>query len=83
MARNTESSQSNIRQAPNLLEKALSLRPVHYHLKEAPDGREQLGFIAQEVREVLPQMVTEGEILTLNYAGLSTVDRSFKSLVTL
>ena len=52
----------------------MRLRPVHYHFKDsAQEAPLQLGFIAQEVREEFPTLVSEGEDLTLNYSGLSVV----------
>ncbi|MEM7756409.1 MAG: hypothetical protein AAF297_12350, partial [Planctomycetota bacterium] len=36
-------------------------------------GDPHIGFIAQDVRELFPSLVTEGETLTLNYSGLSVV----------
>lgn len=47
------------------------LRPVSY----TKDGRQGIGFIAQEVREVYPELVREDEdgMLSLNYNGLVAV----------
>jgi len=47
------------------------LRPVSY----IKDGRQGIGFIAQEVREVYPELVREDEdgMLSLNYNGLVAV----------
>ena len=47
------------------------LRPVSY----IKDGRRGIGFIAQEVREVYPELVREDEdgMLSLNYNGLVAV----------
>ena len=47
------------------------LRPVSY----TKDGRRGIGFIAQEVREVYPELVREDEdgMLSLNYNGLVAV----------
>jgi hypothetical protein len=59
-----------------LLDKALALRPVLYRFKsEGPDGSgsKHLGFIAQEVEALLPSLVTDGEVKTLDYARLSVV----------
>jgi len=53
---------------------ALKLRPVNFRWKG--DGTEDFGLIAQEVREVLPKLVTGDESkdsLTLNYSQLSVV----------
>jgi hypothetical protein len=59
--------------ASDLLSKALSLDPVRYHFKSMPDAQMELGLIAQEVQEILPELVEEGDFLTLNYSGLSVV----------
>jgi hypothetical protein len=47
------------------------LRPISY----IKDGRRGIGFIAQEVREVYPELVREDEdgMLSLNYNGLVAV----------
>lgn len=59
--------------ASDLLSRALSLNPVRYHFKNMPDAPLELGFIAQEVQEILPELVEDGDYLTLNYSGLSVV----------
>jgi hypothetical protein len=60
----------------------LQLRPVTYHWKDgSSDRRLQLGFIAQEVQKVLPELVSgddkvtgdPSKMLTLNYDGLLPV----------
>jgi hypothetical protein len=57
-----------------LLDKALTLEPVTYHYNsDAAAAALHIGFIAQEVQAVVPSLVTEGEILTLNYAGMGTI----------
>lgn len=56
------------------LASALKLRPVHFRWKES--GASDFGFIAQEVREVLPELVVGDEsktTLTVNYAQMSAV----------
>ena len=55
----------------------LKLRPVYYKFKNGdthPAGR-QIGFIAQEVREILPEIVTEDAAgyLSLDYGKMSVV----------
>jgi hypothetical protein len=61
--------------AADALEKLLRLKPVTYNYKEdhGPDGT-QLGFIAQDVRDVIPELITgeetEDKKLGLNYPGL-------------
>jgi Chaperone of endosialidase len=57
-----------------LLDKALTLEPVTYHYNsDAAAAALHIGFIAQDVQAVVPSLVTEGEILTLNYAGMGTI----------
>jgi hypothetical protein len=47
------------------------LRPVRYRLKDDTAGREQMGFVAQEVQAVLPEMVARtAHGLALNYTRL-------------
>ena len=54
-----------------------ALRPVSYSWKEDPDGEMHYGLIAQEVLEILPEMVDLGQgpddPLGLNYAELTPV----------
>jgi len=42
------------------LEQALALRPVTYHYKAKPGSRRQMGLIAQETAEVVPEVVVKG-----------------------
>jgi hypothetical protein len=57
-----------------LLDGALRLRPVMFHFKEQSENDPaQMGFIAQEVQEVFPSLVTDGDTMSLNYSGLSVV----------
>ena len=44
-----------------------------YFKNQNERGGKSLGMIAQQVQEVLPSLVTDGDPLTLNYAGLSVV----------
>ena len=60
------------------LGKIMSLRPVSYRMKNG--GENQVGFIAQEVREVLPELVSgvegsieKGETLGMSYGNLTAV----------
>jgi hypothetical protein len=56
------------------LQTILALRPVSYQWKNKPDGRVNLGLIAQEVEPVVPEVVTKGKdpeyLLALQYNGL-------------
>ena len=53
------------------LKEVMALRPVHYNMKKG--GEAQEGFIAQEVRKVIPEVVSgkEGDLLKGETLGLS------------
>jgi hypothetical protein len=51
------------------LQKILALNPTEYNFKG--NGKKRFGFIAQEVQEVIPDLVSEnGGILSMDYMGL-------------
>jgi hypothetical protein len=62
---------TNIEPLDNGLEKVMELNPCTYNLKEdVLDGTEKpiYGFIAQEVQQVMPELVDSGMgVLTMNY----------------
>lgn len=64
---------TDVTPAEGLLDTVLALRPVRYKYSDRPTMAPEVGFIAQEVQAVLPEVVNEGRILTLDYARLSTV----------
>ena len=68
---------TDISPATGNLDAALKLRPVHFRWMAAgAGGKVDRGFIAQQVREVLPEFVTgaeDRESLTVNYAQISVV----------
>ena len=51
----------NITDLPTQLDKIKTLRPVEFDYIESQGGGHQLGFIAQEVEEIYPDMVGETE----------------------
>lgn len=60
------------------LKEVLALRPVKYKMKES--GASQVGFIAQEVQEIIPELITgmegsveKGETLGMSYGNLTAV----------
>jgi len=59
------------------LDEVNQLRPVSFSLKEDPDSAKHYGLIAQEVLEILPEMVDlgqePGDPLGLNYGELTPV----------
>ena len=52
---------TNIKTIDNALSKVLALRGVTYNRTDLKDKSEQIGVIAQEVKEILPQVVQENE----------------------
>jgi hypothetical protein len=66
------------------LEKILALKPASYIYKNDKKERKRLGLIAQEVNEVMPEIVSvnsEDNMLALNYMDLiSPIISSIKSL---
>ena len=58
----------NIEPIENSLEKILKLEGKSYLSKL--DNKKKLGLIAQEVREVLPELVIEDDLLSVNYQGI-------------
>lgn len=62
----------NIEDLPNQLDKINALRPVEFDYIKS--GEHQIGFIAQEVREVYPDLVAEGEDEMLTVIGLGKTE---------
>jgi hypothetical protein len=58
----------NIHTIENALETINSLRGVSFDWKE--NGKSSYGVIAQELEEVLPELVKQGEIKSVNYNGI-------------
>jgi hypothetical protein len=58
----------NIQTVENALETVNNLRGVSFDWKESGNG--SYGVIAQELEEVLPELVKDGEIKSVNYNGL-------------
>ena len=61
----------NIQPVESALDTVEKLRGVHFEWKKS--GKEAIGFIAQEVEEILPQLVQEADLL-------GEEDETFKSL---
>ena len=78
---------SNIKELPSVTDKISLLRPVTYTLNpDLPENtpaeirddilnKVQYGFIAQELQEIFPELVTEADdgLLSIQYAGLVPV----------
>ena len=54
-------SKTNVTTIDNALDKVDAIRGVTYNKVEDPDGIRYMGVIAQELQEVLPEVVAEGE----------------------
>lgn len=71
---------SDIQEMESVLDRIRRLRPTTYHMKHDPTQRQHIGFIAQEVAEVFPQMVYSGPVgdtqeqaYTMNYNSMAVV----------
>ena len=53
----------------------MALKPVSfvYNNDDSEDETQHVGFVDQDVREQFPSLVTNGELLTLDYSSLSVV----------
>ena len=58
----------NVETVENALDTVNSLRGVSFNWKE--NDRKSYGVIAQELEEFLPDLVSDGEIKTVNYNGI-------------
>lgn len=71
----------NIEPIAGVLDKVMQLKPVNYNFKDDPDANstKRMGFLAQDVQQVFPQLVTEmapddgGPRLGLSYAGFGVI----------
>ncbi|HEY0679075.1 MAG TPA: tail fiber domain-containing protein [Chitinophagaceae bacterium] len=74
----------NVESLPTVLEKVMQLQPVKYEMiNNNTDHQKTIGFIAQDVKEQFPELVTVMKdssgsrnltnLHTLNYSGLSVV----------
>lgn len=50
--------------------KILALRPVTFDFKDKLLGTSKRGFIAEEVKEVIPEIVNEDEVMSLDYTSM-------------
>jgi hypothetical protein len=72
---------SDIVEIDNAMATVSKLNPVHYSKKESLSSQEydktEFGFIAQEIKEILPELVTEGKdkdkLLALDYNSLISI----------
>lgn len=81
-----ERLKENIETIPNALEAVMNLRGVSYNWKDRLNGGNDVrfGFIAQEVQEVVPELVTQnGEYLGVQYKDVpALLVEAIKELAT-
>lgn len=54
------------------LKEVLEMKPVQYTFKD--ESEEKIGFIAQDMQELVPEVIRQGEVnLEMNYAELTSV----------
>jgi hypothetical protein len=64
----------NIQKLPSLLDKVMQLEPVAYEMKaHNPGEQKSLGFIAQEVKSLFPELVTVLKDSATGYKGIDEV----------
>ncbi len=64
----------NIDNLKNGLEIILKLEPKEYQYKDVQNGKRSIGFIAQDVKDIIPELVSSnGEYLGVNYDGLAAL----------
>jgi hypothetical protein len=66
---------TNVQTIDNALDKVISMRGVTYNRTDVDDTSEKVGVIAQEIQEVLPQVVTKDDagMLGVSYGNLAGV----------
>ncbi|MGB1241004.1 MAG: tail fiber domain-containing protein [Chitinophagales bacterium] len=65
---------TNITKLPYGLQTVLQLKPSIYHYKNNTEGKQELGLIAQDLQETVPEVVVEGEeFLSVDYTALVPV----------
>jgi hypothetical protein len=77
-------AKENISPLENVLEKVLKLSPSRFDFKEEYGNKDQIGFIAQDVNEVLPEFhipgETEEEMSTVKFSDTATTALLVKAI---
>lgn len=55
---------------------ALALRPVHYDWKDERDEFDHIGFIAQDLEEVRPELVKDGDHKSIAYSTITAINNA-------
>jgi len=68
-----ERLKENIKDIPDILDKVLKLEPVTYTWKSGKDKSTQIGFIAQDVLKLFPEVVKKltNDIYTIDYSKIT------------
>lgn len=65
---------TNISELPYGLQTVMELKPSIYHYKNNMEGKRELGLIAQDLQQTIPEVVVEGEeFLSVDYTALVPV----------
>jgi hypothetical protein len=69
---------TNIQPIENALSKVLSLKGVTYNWYDTPEGKKRLGFIAQDVNEIVPELVfinenTPDKLMGVHYDNITSL----------
>jgi hypothetical protein len=67
---------TNIQASPYGLNEVMLLNPVQYNWKEQPDGKKEVGLLAQEVLKLIPEAVVvpeDGSAMGMKYSELIPV----------
>jgi len=56
-------------------DKLMAMNPVSYNWKADPDGQRSMGFIAQEMQEVMPEAVSTGDddMMAMDYGRITPI----------
>ncbi len=59
----------------SILDKLTQVKTVHFNWKEGADTKDHIGFIAQDMQEYFPELVSTGAAgyLSVNYAGITPI----------
>jgi hypothetical protein len=67
---------TNIASLPYGLKELMQMKPVQYNWKERPEGGKEIGFLAQEMQQIIPEAVvspTNGDAMGMKYTELIPV----------
>ena len=69
-----ERLKENIKPISDAVEKLMAMNPVNFTWKKYPDNPSQHGFIAQEMKKILPEAVTSSEeYMSMDYGRITPI----------